>query len=153
MAGKGAEWRSRILRKQKGEGSRAEEGRRAPCSRSQLGGRTDGAPFGAGWEARKFPPDVPPLPVKWEAGSCRDGGEQRRRGVFGFGGGAAGGQLSRLPSSGHAQPENADHTNKNTPTPDSDRTLTVGQVPTTSRLLAQSSQQLRGRGRRYSYPF
>jgi hypothetical protein len=28
----------------------------------------------AGWEARKFPPDVPPLRVKWEAGSCCRGG-------------------------------------------------------------------------------
>lgn len=43
---------------------------------------TDGAACGARWEARKFPPDVSPLPVKWEAGSCREGGKQRRRGKF-----------------------------------------------------------------------
>lgn len=53
---------------------------------SQLGGRADGAPCGAGWEARKFLPDVPPLRVKWEAGSCREGrGRQRRRRKFGPG--------------------------------------------------------------------
>lgn len=47
------------------------------------GGRADGVPCGAGWEARKFPPDVS-LPVEWEAGSCREGrGKQRRRGGFG----------------------------------------------------------------------
>ena len=49
--GEGPAWGSRILRKQKGAGARAEEAGTAPCSPSQPGGRADGAPFGAGWEA------------------------------------------------------------------------------------------------------
>lgn len=66
--GEGPVWGSRIPRKKQGVGARAEEGRMAPCTalpvpatvprppsppqpRSQPGGRADGAPFGAGWEA------------------------------------------------------------------------------------------------------
>lgn len=57
-------------------GAKAEEG--------QLGGHADGAPFGAGWEARKFPPRAAPLPVKWEAGSCTEGRGKQRRGGWGL---------------------------------------------------------------------
>lgn len=78
--GRGLSGGSRILRQQKGQEPN-QEGRRALSSPSRAGGRADGAPFAAGWEARKFPPDVPPLRVKWEAGSCQEGrGRQRRKG-------------------------------------------------------------------------
>lgn len=49
--GEGPARGSRILRKRKGAGARAEGAGTAPCPASQPGGRADGAPFGAGWEA------------------------------------------------------------------------------------------------------
>lgn len=70
MEGKGAEQRSRILRKQKEWEPKLERGGGLPAPTAICEDRADGAPFGAGWEARKFPPGVPPLRVKWEAGSC-----------------------------------------------------------------------------------
>lgn len=53
--GEGPVWGSRILRKEQGAGARGgEDGSlhpHPPPPRSQPGGRADGAPFGAGWEA------------------------------------------------------------------------------------------------------
>lgn len=80
MEGKGAEWGEQDPEAAEGAGAKSggEEGPQLP---QPAGGRADGAPFAAGWEARKFPPDVPPLRVKWEAGSCQEGrGRQRRKG-------------------------------------------------------------------------
>lgn len=107
MNGGGGEWGSRILRKQGGREPNRRRGGRLPAPQppSQPGGRADGAPFGAGWEARKFPPDVPPRRVKWEAGSCREG-RGRRGGAGGLGleGERPGRGQDASPLTGRAQP-------------------------------------------------
>lgn len=100
--GEGPVWGSRILRKEQGAGARGgEDGSLHPPHPPQPAGRTCRWSSVWGWVGgRKFPPDVPLLRVKWEAGSCRGGrGKQRRRRGFGPGRGAAGLARVKMPGS------------------------------------------------------